>query len=114
MPALAVLPSDVRTPASTFGGSILGLYTAPPTVRRGRLPTARLPPPPGELWGATGRRFGHFTGHYVFMCLAPSFLRFPAVRVTRITESKRDRLVYPFLPLVRLNPSVYCRGVVQA
>ena len=37
----------------------------------------------------TGRRCGHSTGHYVFMCLAPSFLRSPAVRITRIPESKR-------------------------
>ena len=29
---------------------------------------------------------------YVFMCLAPSFLPSPAVRVTRIPESKRRRL----------------------
>ena len=63
-----------------------------PLLRVARGMLNKLAPPPGGLWGATGRRFGRFTGHYVFMCLAPSFLRFPAVRVTRIRESNRRRL----------------------
>ena len=62
-----------------------------PLLRVARGMLDKLAPPRGGLWGAAGRRFGRTNGHYVFMCLAPSFLRFPAVRVTRITESKRRR-----------------------
>ena len=63
-----------------------------PLLRVARGMLDKLAPPRGGLWGAAGRRFGRANGHYVFMCLAPSFLPSPAVRVTRIREiSKRRR-----------------------
>ena len=46
---------------------------------------------PLRLWAPTGRRSGRSTGHYVFMCLAPSFLRSPAVRV-RAQASRGSRI----------------------
>ena len=45
-------------------------------------------------------RFIQTVLEYVCMCLAPSFLPSPAVRVTRITESKRRRMA-PSLPKPR-------------
>ena len=42
--------------------------------------------------GASGAVLGALEGHYVFMCFAPSFLRSARARVTRISESKRDRV----------------------
>ena len=45
----------------------------------------------GVLEGASGAVLGALEGHYVFMCWAPSFLRSARARVTRISESKRDR-----------------------
>ena len=51
-------------------------------------------------------------GHYVFMHFAPSFLRSPAVRVTRIPESKRRRLLYVRIILIILV-RFYERKIVQ-
>ena len=66
----------------------------------------------GACWASTphakaayiplrGGGFYRYMGHYVFMHFAPSFLPSPAVRVTRITESKRRRQVLASETLAR-------------
>ena len=62
-----------------------------PLLRVARGMLDKLAPPRGGLWGPVGRRFGRANGHYVFMCLAPSFLPSPGDAVTRIRESNRRR-----------------------
>ena len=68
----------------------------------------------GACWASTphakaayiplrGGGFYRYMGHYVFMHFAPSFLRSPAVRVTRIPESKRRRSDSTDLPAAALR-----------
>ena len=46
----------------------------------------------GCVWAFRGRRFEGIMCHYVFMCLAPSFLPSRGGAVTRIRESTHGRM----------------------